>query len=398
MKLTDRLARSLGGPTEGKTEIVYWDDQVRRFGLRVRAQGGRRWIVDYEPNGGRGSRRVTLGDPSVVTCAAARQKARELRAKASLGEDPQGDRLAARKAITFGERVEDYLAETAHRLRPATRAMRSRYLTLHAKPLHRLVVGTITRGDLLGLLTSIAKERGEVAANRCGSALVGYFAWLMLSGVIDANPMIGIKAFNETSRDRVLTDNELAAIWHATDNGTSFDRIVRLLMLTACRRAEVGSMRWSEITGDMFTLPAARSKNNVTHEVPLHPLAIAQLPPRSGNRDVVFGRGGNDTGYASTGRSKERLDRRVADSLTAAWTLHDLRRTCATWLSEHDTDPHVVEAVLGHVGGTAKKGVAGIYNRAAYRVQKREALARWAEHVAEITGQSIANVAVFARG
>jgi integrase len=341
---------------------------------------------------------MTLGDPSVVACAAARQKARELRARASLGEDPQGDRIAARRAITFGNQVENYLTSIGSRVRPATLALRRRHLTLHTKPLHRLAVGSITRGELIRLLETIARERGEVAANRCGSTLTGFFGWLMLSGVIEINPMVGIKAYPETSRDRVLTDRELAAIWHATDRGTDFHRVVRLLLLTGCRRSEVGGMRWSEIQGDAFVLPAARSKNKQAHEVPLHALAVSQLPARISGRDTVFGRGDSTlASYFSSGRSKQRLDRRIGGAIAARWSLHDLRRSCATWLSEHNIEPHIVEAVLGHVGGTAKRGISGIYNRASYRMQKRAALTLWAEHIAEITGQSTSNVTALAK-
>jgi integrase len=329
-----------------------------------------------------------LGDPRVVLCAAARHKAKELRARVLLGDDPQGDRVAARKAVVFGKHVEGYLASIAGKVRDTTLVVRRRYLTLHAKALHPIAPGAITRGDLVGLLTTIGRERGEVAANRCGTVLTGVFGWLMMSGVIDANPMIGIKRYAERSRERVLGDDELARVWAATSGTGSFDRCVRVLMLTACRRDEVGGMCWSEIEGDVFTLSPDRSKNRRPHEIWLHPLVIAQLPSRTSGRDRIFGL--SDAGYVGWARAKERLDRRL-DGMPD-WTLHDLRRTCATWLSEHDVEPHVVDAVLNHVSGSAKKGVAGVYNRAAYRIQKRAALALWAEHIAALTGQSMANV------
>jgi integrase len=159
-------------------------------------------------------------------------------------------------------------------------------------------------------------------------------------------------------------------------------------MLTACRRDEVGRMHWSEIDGDRFTLPASRSKNHVLHEVPLHPLAVAQLPPRSGERDAVFGRG--EAGYSGWSRSKARLDARLG---LPQWGLHDLRRTCATWLSENGTEPQHVDAVLNHIGGVAKSGISGIYNRATYSLPKRQALAKWANHIAGITRQTTTNIA-----
>jgi integrase len=389
MKLTDHLARALPGPDAGKSEVVYPDDLLKRFGLRVRRTGARRWIVDYDAPDGRG-RRVTLGDPTLVPCAAARRKARELRARTSLGQDPQGERFAARQAPRFGARIADYLAESADRLRPATLALRERHLTLHAWPLHALAASAITRADLIALLATIARERGPVAANRCGATLVGFFGWLMLSGVTGSNPMLGIKPYPEVSRSRVLTDDELARIWAATDGRGDYHRIVRLLLLTASRRSEIGGMRWSEVSGDVFTVPAQRSKNKRSHEVPLHPLALAQMPPRSGTRDAMFGRG-NHANAGDSGRSKARLDRRLGDEV-ARWTLHDLRRTAATWMAERGIEPAHIDAVLNHASGVARFGVRGVYNRASYAVPKRRALTLWAEHVAEITGQSTANV------
>ena len=142
-------------------------------------------------------------------------------------------------------------------------------------------------------------------------------------------------------------------------------------------------------------------------------IAVAQLPPRqivsadgaekAIPRESVFGE--KDTGFSGWSRCKARLDGRLSDRLTqmfqqmhgrspydyeaklAQWTLHDLRRTIATWLSEHGELPHIVEALLNHISGEAKRGVAGTYNRALYRDQKRAALSQWAAHISEIVGK-----------
>jgi integrase len=394
IKLTDRFAAA-ATPPPGKHDHIFWDTVVPGFGLRMRrdSQGRitRRWIFQYDISGR--TRRETLGDPAIVRCAAARQRARELRAKVQLGGDPQDERLAARRAVRFGARAEEYLAEIAGKLRPRTFDLRQRHLRLHCKPLHPLPAPAITRADLLALLTDISRTRGKVAANRCASTLTGMFFWLMLSGIVAANPMVGIRPHPERSRERVLSDPELVATWLATGSGSDFDRCVRLLLLTGCRRNEIGGLRWSEISGDLLVVSGERAKNARPLEVPLHPLAIAQLPPRMDGRDTVFGRG--EAGFVGWSRPKARLDRRIG--AIDPWSLHDLRRTAATWLSEHDVEPHIVEAVLGHVSGASKRGVAGVYNRAPYRLQKRLALARWAEHIAATTGQDMANVAALAR-
>jgi integrase len=333
---------------------------------------------------------MTLGDPAVVPCVQARNKARALRAKVALGEDPQGERIAARKAITFAARVEEYLAATASRLRPRTLELRQRHLRTHCKPLHGVSPAAITRGDLMKLLAEITQRRGKVAANRCGSTLSAMFAWLMLSGVVEANPMVGVKPHPERSRDRVLNDEELTKIWHASDTGGDFDRIVRLLLLTGCRRTEIGGMTWLELTGDLFVLPASRSKNAKPHEVPLTPLAIMQLPARVKDRDLVFGT--DAAGFTGWPRGKQRLDRRIGIGAIAPWSLHALRRTCSTWLAEHDTPPHIVDAVLGHTRG----GVHAVYNRSTLKAQKRAALTLWATHIGGIVGLNTDNIAALA--
>jgi integrase len=306
-----------------------------------------------------------------------------------LGEDPQGERIAALKAPTFGTLAEEYLSWIADRVRPSTLGARRRYLHLHAKLLHSVPAAAISHPRLEALLTDIARERGVVAANRCGAVLTGCFARAMLTHGLAANPMVGIEPFPETSRDRVLTDAELQAIWNATGAGRDHDCIVRLLMLTACRRDEIGGAQWEELAGGVLTVPAARSKNGVAHEVPLVALALAQLPPRSGERGAVFGRTGK--GYGGWSLPKRRLDERLG---IGPWTLHDLRRTAATWLSENGVAADHVDAVLNHKSGVAKRGIRGVYNSAALAIPKRQALVLWADHIAAITGVDTTNITV----
>ena len=127
-------------------------------------------------------------------------------------------------------------------------------------------------------------------------------------------------------------------------------------------------------------------KRGGAHEVPLSGLALAQLPPRRDGMDSVFGK--RDGPFSGWSKCKDRLDQRLS---IAPWGLHDLRRTVSTRLHEAGVEPHIVEALLGHVGGH-RAGVAGSYNRATYRRQKREALERWADLVAAIVGVTTAPV------
>ena len=416
-RFTKPLVPRLTCPT-GKTEAFHWDAALPGFGLRAYASGRRQWIAQYRDGTGR-TRRAAFGDVKTVELDDAREAARQLLSKVELGADPQADRKAARQAVRVAQLVEAYLADAGRRLKPRSLVEVQRHLNNHAKPLHQDAAVLVGRADVVRLLDGIARSGGPVAANRVRSSLSAMWMWGLRSGTVTGeNPVAYVpKPGTEASRERVLADAELALIWQATGKDHDHDRIVRLLLLTGARREEVGGIGWSEIEGPLWTLPRARSKNGLPHEVPLGPLALAQLPVRRGDRALVFGEG--EGGFSGWSRCKARLDGRIADTRseafekahgmppkpgeipTMAWTLHDLRRTVSTWLSENGTEPHVVEAVLNHVSGKAKAGVAGVYNRAAYREPKRAALARWEAHVrglAELPGIEVGNVVVLKAG
>ena len=197
--------------------------------------------------------------------------------------------------------------------------------------------------------------------------------------------MIGTVKGDETSRERVLTPDELAAIWRATADLNGYDAIVRLLMLTGARKSEVGGMAWTEIDRErvLWVLPAGSAKNGREHEVPLsrQALAITAEFPELPGCPYLFGRGGR-TSFSGWSQSKERLNARIAaqqGAPLASWILHDIRRSVVTHLAEVAiAPPHIIEAIVNHVSGH-KGGVAGIYNRAAYRTEKASASQRWAD-------------------
>jgi len=214
----------------------------------------------------------------------------------------------------------------------------------------------------------------------------------MREGLIEANPTIGTNVNVEVKRDRVLSDFELVEIWQVL-RPDDYGDIVKLLILTACRRDEIADLAWSEVDFDqgLIVLPPERTKNRRRHVLPLPSVAIEVLKarPRSRDRAMVFGRGGR--GYQNWSQRKDEADARIAEGrggeMLARWTLHDLRRTAASGMAKLGTAPHVVECVLGHASGF-RAGVAGTYNRYDYRAEMRQALALWAAHVlALLAGQ-----------
>ncbi|MBB5761404.1 integrase [Methylorubrum rhodesianum] len=395
MRLTRQSVSRLALPP-GKSELLVFDEALSGFGVRIRAGGKRTWVVQYRA--GTKQRRITLGTVDTLAPDEAREHARRVLASVQLGTDPQAEKAQkaadqARVALTFGAVATRYLAQAKSKLRPRSFEEVERHIVQHWAPFRDLPIDAVTRRDIAARIAEISTSRGPFAANRARATLSALFTWAMRAGEVEANPVIATgRAVEEKSRDRVLNDRELVAVWHGCGKD-DYGRIVRLLILTGQRREEVGAMRWSELdltTGKaLWRLPASRTKNNLPHDVPLSEAAVAILQdaPRrevSGTagaeeRDLIFGEGkGAFQGWSN---AKSSLDARIR---IAPWRLHDLRRTMVTGISELGIAPHVVEALVNHISGAAKSGVAGVYNRATYATEKRAALNIWAEHVQKI--------------
>ena len=149
----------------GQADVIFWDDAVPGFGVRLRIGGSRRFIVQYREEHG-GTRRASLGGVGVVTLDDARDKAKEVLARVMFGGDPQAAKTAARKAKRLVEIIEDYLADAAKRLKPRSLIETTRHLRVHAKPLHHRPAIGIERaachvfgGDGVLHLGSMGEER-----------------------------------------------------------------------------------------------------------------------------------------------------------------------------------------------------------------------------------------------
>jgi integrase len=374
----------------GKAERIVFDEKLAGFGVRVRAGGKRTWIAQYRL--GDKQRRLTLGNVESIDEKEARDRARKALGKVSLGLDPQLEKETRRSqaAETLAKVVDLYLAQAKRELKPRSFEEVNRHLTSHWSPIADRPIATLTRRDIAMRLSEIAVENGPFASNRARASLSALFSWAIAEGLAEANPVVGTnKATNEITRDRVLSPDELRTVWACAGDG-QYGAIIRLLILTGQRREEVGGMRWAELDldGAIWNLPPSRTKNGLPHDVPLSETAVEILraAPRVPDREYVFGIAAGP--FQGWSKAKEALDARIVEALRLAghsnplpaWRLHDLRRTVATRLGDIGILPHVVETVLNHISGH-RAGVAGIYNRATYAIEKREALRRWAEHL-----------------
>jgi integrase len=181
----------------------------------------------------------------------------------------------------------------------------------------------------------------------------------------------------ERARERTLTDEELRAIWAAASEARGpFGHYVQFLLLTATRRNEAARVRRSEIAGTEWTIPGPRYKTGKDHLVPLSPAAqtvLAKLP----SEGFLFSTTSGEKPITAFWKFKEAFDKAVP---LPRWTLHDLRRTARSLMSRAGVPSDHAERSLGHVIG----GVRGVYDRHAYREEKRQSFEALAAQIERI--------------
>ncbi len=236
-----------------------------------------------------------------------------------------------------------------------------------------LNIADIKRRDVLDLIDGIADRGSLIGARRMHSHLHRLFRWSVGRGIIDISPMQDLpKPGSETSRDRVLTDDELAQVWRASDQLGEYGTAIKLLVLTGARRTEISELRWDEIVGTDILLEGSRTKTKEARTIPLSTAALAVLNHVQQRSPRVFASGLPDWSHA-----KAKIDELVK---IPEWRTHDIRRTTATGLQKLGVALQVTEAILGHKSGS-RSGVIGVYQRHNYAPEKRTALEAWGAHV-----------------
>jgi integrase len=389
---------------DGKQTDYRDKDGVAGLLLRVSAKGKKTWAITARRPGHKNPSRFTLGDFREMTLTEARDAAVKFKATLREGTDPLVQRRERRDAAAAArhDTVDALIFEFGKHCELINRTGAEQSRMLHNDVLPKWKgrsIKSITRRDVRTLVEA-KKKTAPVRANRLLTLIKRFFAWAVEQDILDRNPASGLKQVTqETSRDKVLEDHELFAVWNAAlEAGALFGSITRLLILTMQRRDEVAGMRWSEVDLDAgeWAIPATRSKNGVENRVPLtkEAVGIIETQLRIDGSDFVFPSGRNPMtkSFSGFGKSKARLDKL---SGVNGWRLHDLRRTAAGGMASHKIPPHIIEKVLNHTGGILG-GVAGIYNRFGYEKEKRHALETWAAHIDRIlTGDKTDNVVRF---
>jgi integrase len=429
--------------------------QYKGLTLTIEPSGLKRWTTRFRQADG-SLLRLTLGpvdfsgverteEPQIghpLSLAAAHRLVSDVNRKRALGHDFRAAKQRqkferdARGSKTFSAAALDFVER--HSMRKV-RGWRQQARSLGIQPkqdaegLESIPDGLVDRwqhrvladidGDELHALVREVTENGvpgigrknlgpsEPRARSFYSDLSKFFSWCVDDRRLKVSPMIGVtKPKPPASRERVLSDEEIVLVWKACDEvPRPFGPSIRLMLLTADRRNEVGGMRRSEFSSDglVWTIPGERTKNKRPHVVPVSSFAQEILAGMRSNTDtdLVFTTTGTTpiSGWSKVKRQLDAAMLRLAREDAAAggqdpdevrlvpWRLHDLRRTADTIMASLGIQPHIIEAVLNHISGF-KAGVRGTYNRYTYFEEKKVALERWSVHLAGLVSGRSADV------
>lgn len=376
--LTDKVVRSLTSE-DGRT--TYWDKKLPGFGVRVSAETGRKsFVCRYRANGSK--RRATIGRYPRISLADARDEARDMLSKAERGEDPAA---GPDPGTTFREVAKNHLKVATDSRFSETHADRIRrafendvYPAIGDRP-----ISQVSRRDVAKILEGVVARGSPVMANRMKSMIAGVFEYAYDRELVDGNPARQVRRpASESSRERTLTPREIRSLWRAleVDDARLPVGVVKVRLLTGQRGKEIRYMRHRDVQGDTWIIPADHHKAGKRHTVPLtSPVLdlLASLEPLNGESEWVFP---SDRRDGPIQRPHELLQR-IRQRVPFDFQFRDLRRTVATRMADDLQVPRLhIAKVLGH----KVPGVTGVYDRASYESEKREALERWADRLTEI--------------
>lgn len=428
--LNDQVARK---PAPATGQIELWDKALPGFGLRIACGGARTYVLMKRLNGKLLRRTVGKFPPLHATkddrlapgeywTAEARAKARRMIEELALGIDPAAPKEPPKATTvprTWGEVTKAFFEEPGKGGAANLKSRREleRKNTKELDEWKDRPIAEITKADIRAMIAAKRKVSAS-SANRLLSFIKQVFNYAAAEDIIEASPAASISKTDEASRDRVLSSEEMKRIWAGADKlGYPFGPLIKTLILTAQRRSEVAGLMWSEVNGNEWFLPDARTKRGKGHLVPLSPRAVAVLgevpkfgdPPSlvftTGKRKAAKGETVKPTDPAPVSgwsRMKTRLDKIIAEAAAeeadepldmkkhglADWTLHDIRRSVATELSKAGVARLTISKVLNHAEG----GITQIYDRYDSAAEKRKALEDWATRVERLCGLNVVNL------
>jgi integrase len=346
--------------------------------LRISYGGTKAWRVGYYVNGR--PKAKTIGRYPELGVQAAR--------KAAFNFDPKAANAAA-VAGSFKQVAEDWVKHYVVKKGLRSQDEIERILGKYVYPAwSQRPFFEIRRGDVNALLDRLEEKHGAPQTDGVLKILRSIMNWY--ADIRDENyssPITkGMKRdqrdASERTRDRILDDSEIRAVWNAAEELGTFGALIRMLLLTAQRLGKVKTMRWDDISEGIWTIRTEKREKGNAGELGLPKLALdilAALPQIDHNPYVFTGSlKARRHNFNSFSVCKSELEGKLDDM--PHWTLHDLRRTARSLMARAGVADNVAERVLGH----AIPGIHGIYNRHDYLNEKADALARLATLVETI--------------
>jgi integrase len=352
--------------------------------LIVERSGTKSWAVRQRIDGR--PVKLALGKYPLLDLTAARDRARRALEVIDRGGDPRREREeqrraeATRRASTFSVVALEFIERYCKANQPRSWGETKRTFERHLFPAWgELPFDAIRRADLYRVLDGLDAQGIPGAKHHVVAAVSKLFAWAVDREMVQASPFVRLKRPVPAPRQRTLTDAEIRTLWTAAEGVYPFGALVRLLLLTGCRRTELAAMAWDEVDPErgVLVIPRERVKGGKPHVVPLSGLAreIVDGLPRFAEGRFLFSTTGGHKPVSGFSKLKAAFDKRLEAPID--YDLHDLRRTVRTRLSELRVRPDIAERVLGHV----QRGISVYYDMWEYLDEKSEALSAWARRL-----------------
>jgi integrase len=411
-RLTDPTLQALKRAPSGKRYEV-GDLEARGLVVRVNERGVGTFVLRTRLPGSKSLNRLTLGEYPGLSLSKAREQAREWRDLLAEGKDPRVEierrRQAElrRQAATFESVCEDFFADIKRRKQrrahEVERDVRREFIARWGKR----PVTDIDWADVKGVIDAAIKRNAPWQAHHLFGYAQRLFGWAREQGTygLTTSPCDGRRPAKiigtKEPRTRVLTDDELRALWQASGRlNYPLGPLVRLLILTGQRKSEVAEARWDEIDlkQKVWNIPVLRMKAKAAHTVPLTDdvLALLKELPRFDRGDHLFSTTFGLTPVNGFSKAKRAIDTVMLEELKkidpkaklVPWVLHDVRRSMRTHLSALPVPDMVRELIIGHT----QKGLHKIYDQHSYLDEKRHALELWSARLRDILTPPPANV------
>jgi integrase len=346
--------------------IVYWDTLQRGLALKVEPTGHRAWKCVYSICH-RGPRWYHLGDARAISLTDARKLASKIMYQVAEGGDPHADRLALRGRGSFEQVAARYLEEHAKRKNKSWRqadALVRKYLLPRWA---RLDIDNIRRSDVRAAIAAID---APMLANKVLAAASAIFSWAVRQEIIAANPCAGVEKHATTSRERVLSDSEIAAFW------PHLSTPLKMVLLTGQRPGEVSHLHCAHVVDSWWNMPGAPDPGTSwpgTKNAQAHRIWLSE-PVRNLLPDVL-------TIGARTLRMQQDM-RAICARLGVGEkvTPHDLRRTFCSKVTALGFGRDAMNRVTNHKEG----GIADVYDRHRYQEENKRIMETVARHIVGI--------------